>query len=143
MTPLPSLFTFSMKRSKFLENWVPSANDVTARSVTSWGTLETRIEGDFGGGAAGSTNAVFRLRQAWGELGDESFRVLIGQANSLWNEGVFETLIDATNLNQSFVRQAQIRLTGRLAEGLIEPVPTGFDPAALARAVAPGRPPAA
>lgn len=30
-----------------------------------------------------------------------------------------------------------------LAEGLIEPVPTGFDPAALARAVAPGRPPAA
>ncbi len=43
---------------------------------------------------------------------------LIGQANSLWNEGVFETLIDATNLNQSFVRQAQLRVTGRLAEGL-------------------------
>lgn len=91
---------------------------IDTRSLTGWGTLETRIEGDFGGGAAGSSNAVFRLRQAWGELGDESFRVLIGQANSLWNEGVFETLIDATNLNQSFVRQAQIRLTGRLAEGL-------------------------
>ncbi len=44
--------------------------------------------------------------------------MLVGQANSLWNEGVFETLIDATNLNQSFVRQAQIRVTGRLAEGL-------------------------
>ncbi|MBR0683573.1 hypothetical protein GXW74_24020 [Roseomonas eburnea] len=89
------------------------------RTLTSWGTLETRIEGDFGGGAATSTNAVFRLRQAWAELGDDSFRVLIGQANSLWNEGVFETLIDATNLNQSFVRQAQVRVTGRLAEGLI------------------------
>ena len=45
--------------------------------------------------------------------------MLIGQANSLWNEGVFETLIDATNLNQSFVRQAQVRVTGRLAPGLI------------------------
>ncbi|GGJ12706.1 porin [Neoroseomonas lacus] len=91
---------------------------IDTRSLTGWGTLETRLEGDFGGGAAGSSNAVFRLRQAWGELGDERFRVLAGQANSLWNEGVFETLIDATNLNQSFVRQAQIRLTARLAEGL-------------------------
>ena len=91
---------------------------IDTRSLTGWGTLETRIEGDFGGGAADSSNAVFRLRQAWAELGDERFRVLVGQANSLWNEGVFETLIDATNLNQSFVRQAQIRLTGRLAEGL-------------------------
>ncbi|WP_170979178.1 DcaP family trimeric outer membrane transporter [Roseomonas sp. HF4] len=91
---------------------------VDTRTLTSWGTLETRLEGDFGGGAATSNNAVFRLRQAWAELGDERLRVLIGQANSLWNEGVFETLIDATNLNQSFVRQAQIRLTGRLTEGL-------------------------
>lgn len=88
------------------------------RTLTPWGTLETRLEGDFGGGAPTSSNAVFRLRQAWAELGDERFRVLIGQANSLWNEGVFETLIDATNLNQSFVRQAQVRLTGRLAPGL-------------------------
>ena len=44
--------------------------------------------------------------------------MLVGQANSLWNEGLFETIIDATNLNQSFIRQAQIRLTGRLAPGL-------------------------
>jgi hypothetical protein len=92
---------------------------VDTRTLTRWGTFETRIEGDFGGGAPTSTNAVFRLRQAWAELGDERFRVLIGQANSLWNEGVFETLIDATNLNQSFVRQAQVRVTGRLAEGLV------------------------
>jgi hypothetical protein len=89
-----------------------------SRTLTSWGTLEIRIEGDFGGGSPTSSNAVFRLRQAWAELGTEQFRVLIGQANSLWNEGVFETLIDATNLNQSFIRQAQVRATALLAPGL-------------------------
>jgi hypothetical protein len=88
------------------------------RTLTRWGTLETRLEGDFGGSAFTSNTAQFRLRQAWAELGDERLRVLIGQANSLWNEGVFETLIDATNLNQSFIRQAQLRVTGRLAEGV-------------------------
>ena len=88
------------------------------RTLTSWGTLETRLEGDFGGGAPVSTNAVFRLRQAWGELGTEAFRVLIGQANSLWNEGVYETVNFATNLNQSFVRQPQLRATSTLAPGL-------------------------
>ncbi len=91
---------------------------IDTRTLTNWGTLETRLEGDFGGGAAVSTNAVFRLRQAWGELGTERFRVLIGQANSLWNEGVYETVNFSTNLNQSFVRQPQIRATGMLAPGL-------------------------
>lgn len=86
------------------------------RTLTDWGTLETRIEGDFGGGT--SNNALFRLRQAWFELGTEEFRVLAGQANSLWNEGIFETIIDATNLNQSFIRQGQVRVTGRLMPGL-------------------------
>ena len=86
------------------------------RSLTRWGTLETRTEGDFAGGSG--TNLQFRLRQAWGELGTQRFRVLVGQANSLWNEGLFETLMDSTNLNQSFTRQAQFRLTGRLAENL-------------------------
>ena len=88
------------------------------RTLTGWGTLETRIEGDFGGGAPVSTNALFRLRQAWAELGTEDFRVLIGQANSLWNEGMFETVNFATNLNQSFVRQPQIRAIATLAPGL-------------------------
>jgi DcaP outer membrane protein len=88
------------------------------RTPTGWGTLETRLEGDFGGGAAVSTNAVFRLRQAWGELGNEQLRVLVGQANSLWNEGVYETVNFSTNLNQSFVRQPQVRATGMLAPGL-------------------------
>lgn len=92
---------------------------VDTRTLTGLGTFETRIEGDFGGGAASSNNLLFRLRQAWGELGTDSFRVLVGQANSLWNEGVFETLNDSTNLNQSFVRQAQIRFTGRLAPNLV------------------------
>jgi hypothetical protein len=88
------------------------------RTLTSWGTLETRLEGDFGGGSPTSSNAVFRLRQAWAELGDERLRVLVGQANSLWNEGLYETLIDATNLNQSFIRQAQLRVSAQLAPGL-------------------------
>lgn len=91
---------------------------VDSRTLTRWGTLETRLEGDFGGGAPLSNNAVFRLRQAWAEIGSERFRVLFGFANSLWNEGLYETLIDATNLNQSFVRQAQFRVTGRLLPGL-------------------------
>ncbi|MBR0695529.1 DcaP family trimeric outer membrane transporter [Bradyrhizobium lablabi] len=88
------------------------------RTATAWGTLETRFEGDFGGGTAASPNAVFRLRQAWGEIGTEQFRVLVGQANSLWNEGVYETVNFSTNLNQSFVRQPQIRATAALAPGL-------------------------
>jgi hypothetical protein len=94
---------------------------IDTRTLTSWGTLETRIEGDFGGTAppsVPSVNAAFRLRQAWAELGTEAFRVLVGQANSLWNEGMYETLIDSTNLNQSFIRQAQIRATATLAPGL-------------------------
>ena len=41
------------------------------RTLTGLGTLETRVEGDFGGGAAASNNLVFRLRQAWGELGTD------------------------------------------------------------------------
>lgn len=91
---------------------------IDTRTLTGLGTLETRIEGDFGGGAPASNNAVFRLRQAWAELGGEAFRVLFGQANSLWNEGMFETLIDSTNLNQSFVRQPQVRVIATLAPGL-------------------------
>lgn len=92
---------------------------IDTRTATGWGTLETRVEGDFGGGAPTSTNAVFRLRQAWAELGTEQFRVLAGQANSLWNEGVYETVNFSTNLNQSFVRQPQVRAIATLAPGLI------------------------
>ena len=96
------------------------------RTPTDWGTFETRLEGDFGGGEPASLNQLFRLRQAWGELGTESFRVLIGQANSLWNEGVYETVNFATNLNQSFVRQPQVRATASLAQGLTGQVSVEF-----------------
>jgi len=90
---------------------------VDTRTLTGMGTLETRIEGDFGGGTPVANNATFRLRQAFAELGTSAFRVLIGQANSLWNEGMFETINDSTNLNQSFVRQPQVRLTAGFAPG--------------------------
>lgn len=73
---------------------------------------------DLQGGDTGMTARFSRVgldtRTLTG-LGTDSFRVLVGQANSLWNEGLFETLNDSTNLNQSFVRQAQVRLTARLA----------------------------
>lgn len=91
---------------------------VDTQSLTNWGTLETRIEGDFAGGSATSSNATFRLRQAFAELTMPRFSLLISQANSLWHESVFVTLIDGTSLNQSKVRQAQFRLTARLASGL-------------------------
>jgi hypothetical protein len=91
---------------------------IDTRSLTDWGTLETRIEGDFGGSSPLTTNAAFRLRLAFGEIGTEQFRVLVGQANSLWNEGVYETVNFATNLNQSFVRQPQVRFITTLAPGL-------------------------
>ena len=91
---------------------------VDTRSRTEWGTLETRLEGDFAGSTLTSPNYLFRLRQAWAELGTPEFRVLAGQANSLWNEGLFESVNDGTSLNQSFVRQAQLRATGTLAPGL-------------------------
>src|SRR5262249_16332249 len=87
------------------------------RTAIGWGTLETRVEGDFGGGTSGSPNAVFRLRQAWAEVGTDQLRFLAGWANSLWNEGIYETVNFSTNLNQSFVRQPQVRVTATLAPG--------------------------
>ena len=50
-----------------------AASAMDTRTVTAWGTLETRVEGDFGGGAPASTNAVFRLRQA---LGRDRYRAI-------------------------------------------------------------------
>jgi DcaP outer membrane protein len=92
---------------------------IDTRTPVAWGTFETRLEGDFGGGSpSASTNALFRLRQGWAEFGTEQFRVLVGWANSLWNEGVYETVNFATNLNQSFTRQPEIRATMTLAPGL-------------------------
>ncbi len=94
------------------------------QTPSDWGPVFTRIEFDFAGdqpsasGAATSSGYMPRLRHAFVEVGGDVFRVLVGQTNSLWNEGLIETLTDATFLNASAVRQAQIRVTGRLAEGL-------------------------
>ena len=83
----------------------------------------SKLEFDFAGdlpsasGAATSSGYMPRLRQAYVEVGGEVFRVLVGQANSVWNDGLVETLTNATFLNASAVRQAQIRITGRLAPG--------------------------
>ncbi|PWS35205.1 hypothetical protein DFH01_23155 [Falsiroseomonas bella] len=94
------------------------------QTPTLWGPLNSRIEFDFAGdqpsasGAATSSGYMPRLRQAYVEVGGEVFRVLVGQANSVWNDGLVETLTDATFLNASAVRQAQVRATGRLAPGV-------------------------
>ncbi|WP_270935082.1 DcaP family trimeric outer membrane transporter, partial [Falsiroseomonas oryzae] len=94
------------------------------QTPTGWGPLNSRIEFDFAGdqpsasGAATSSGYMPRLRQAYVEVGGDVFRVLVGQANSVWNDGLVETLTDATFLNASAVRQAQVRATGRLAPGV-------------------------
>ncbi|WP_198371032.1 porin [Roseomonas rosulenta] len=94
------------------------------QTPSEWGPVFTRVEFDFAGdqpsasGAATSSGYMPRLRLAYAEVGGEVFRVLVGQAASVWNEGLIETLTDATFLNASAVRQAQVRLTGRLAPGL-------------------------
>ena len=91
---------------------------------TSWGQMLTKLEFDFAGdlpsasGAATSSGYMPRLRQAYVQVGDDAFSVLVGQANSVWNDGFIETLTDSTFINASAVRQAQIRVTGRLAQGL-------------------------
>ncbi len=106
---------FSARRSRI---------GVDTQTPSDWGPVFTRIEIDFAGdlpsasGAATSSGYMPRLRQAFVEVGGDEFRVLVGQANSVWNEGLIETLTDATFLNASAVRQAQVRLTGRLADGL-------------------------
>jgi hypothetical protein len=83
------------------------------RTDTEWGRLDTTIEADFRGEISPGGDLAFRLRLAFAELTRDDWSFLIGQANSLWNEGVFEAFHDATNLNQSFIRQAQIRATHR------------------------------
>ena len=83
------------------------------RTDNDWGRLDTTIEGDFRDETSQGGNLAFRLRLAFAELTRGDWSYLIGQANSLWHEGLIEALNDATNLNQSFIRQAQIRVTHR------------------------------
>jgi hypothetical protein len=83
------------------------------RTETAWGRLDTTIEADFRGEISPGGDLAFRLRLAFAELTQGDWSYLVGQANSLWNEGLIEAFHDATNLNQSFIRQAQIRATHR------------------------------
>jgi len=110
------------------KNTQPGGTDITARSSrvgfdtrtdTDWGRLDTTIEGDFRGEVSPGGDLAFRLRQAFAELTRDDWSYLIGQTNSLWNEGLTEALHDATNLNQSFIRQAQLRVTHRFDSNLM------------------------
>ncbi|MGG5823160.1 porin [Falsiroseomonas sp. HW251] len=107
---------FSARRTRIgIESSTPAGD---------WGTFAARLEMDFAGNtpsaSATATNQGWnpRLRQAYVRLGGDVFSVLVGQADSLWNLAPVETLTDATFLNGSSVRQAQLRATGRLAPGL-------------------------
>jgi hypothetical protein len=84
---------------------------IDTRTETGWGRLDTTIEADFRGEISPGGDLAFRLRQAFAELTHGDWRFLMGQANSLWNEGLIEAFHDATNLNQSFIRQAQLRVS--------------------------------
>src|ERR1041384_8373500 len=61
MTPLPSALTLSMKRSKFFENWVFSAKDVTAFSVTSCAVARLVAAVVASASTAASTVVVFMM----------------------------------------------------------------------------------
>ncbi|MBT5414969.1 MAG: hypothetical protein HOK81_10250, partial [Rhodospirillaceae bacterium] len=90
-----------------------------SRTPTDWGMMRTRIEGDFFG-ANGNQNVSnsnsFRLRHAFGQLGP----VLAGQTWTTFMDG--DTFVDTVDFfgttGAEFVRQAQIRYTASLAEGL-------------------------
>ncbi|MDA0702467.1 MAG: DcaP family trimeric outer membrane transporter [Proteobacteria bacterium] len=90
-----------------------------SRTPTDWGMMRTRIEGDFfgnGGNQNVSNSNSFRLRHAFGQLGP----VLAGQTWTTFMDA--NTFVDTVDFfgttGAEFVRQAQIRYTASLAEGL-------------------------
>jgi hypothetical protein len=91
---------------------------------TPLGPLFTKIEMDFAGSMPSASDEATasgyepRLRLAYARIGGDGFNLLFGQNASLWNNGVVETLTDSTFLSASSVRQGQLRIAGRLAEGL-------------------------
>ena len=90
-----------------------------SRTPTDWGQMRTRIEGDFFGGGGNerySNSTSFRLRHAWGRLGP----VLVGQSwTTFQDEDTFADTVDfAGPTAVAFARQAQIRYTAGLGEGL-------------------------
>ena len=90
-----------------------------SRTPTDWGQLRTRIEGDFfgtGGNERFSNSNTFRLRHAWGQLGP----VLVGQTwTTFMDQDTYANTVDFNGpVGVEFVRQAQIRYSTGLAEGL-------------------------
>ena len=90
-----------------------------SRTPTDWGQLRTRIEGDFfgtGGNERFSNSNSFRLRHAFGQLGP----VLAGQTWTTFQDA--DTYADTVDFfgptSVAFARQAQIRYTTGLMEGL-------------------------
>ncbi len=86
-----------------------------SRTPTDWGSLRTRLEGDFegaGGNQRFSNSNTLRMRHAWGQLGP----VLAGQTwSTFMDQDTFFDTVDFTGTaGQEFARQAQIRYTASL-----------------------------
>jgi len=90
-----------------------------SRTPTEWGSMRTRIEGDFfgaGGNQRFSNSTTFRIRHAWGQLGP----VLAGQTWTTFQDQdtFFDTVDFFGAAGQEFIRQAQIRYTAGLGKEL-------------------------
>lgn len=90
-----------------------------SRTPTDWGSLRTRIEGDFFGPAGNqrvSNSDSFRVRHAYGQLGP----VLAGQTWSTFmdQDTFFDTIDFYGAAGQEFVRQTQIRYTASVMDSL-------------------------
>lgn len=89
------------------------------RTPTDWGSLRTRIEGDFdgaGGNERFSNSSAFRIRQAYGQLGP----VLAGQTHTTFmdQDTAFDTIDWYGPVGQDYNRQAMIRYTTGLIDTL-------------------------
>ena len=90
-----------------------------SRTPTDWGMMRTRIEGDFfgaNGNQTASNSNSFRLRQAFGQLGP----VLAGQTFTTFSDtSTYPDTVDFYGCaGVEFARQAMIRYSASLAEGL-------------------------
>ncbi|MHB1218974.1 MAG: DcaP family trimeric outer membrane transporter [Alphaproteobacteria bacterium] len=90
-----------------------------SRTPTDWGSLRTRIEGDFFGPAGNqrvSNSDSFRVRHAYGQLGP----VLAGQTWSTFmdQDTFFDTVDFYGAAGQEFTRQTQIRYTASVMDAL-------------------------
>jgi hypothetical protein len=90
-----------------------------SRTPTDWGSLRTRIEGDFfgpGGNQRVSNSDTFRVRHAYGQLGP----VLAGQTWSTFmdQDTFFDTVDFYGAAGQEFTRQTQIRYTASVMDSL-------------------------